>query len=54
MKLLKCKWCRVDSSRAYVGPTSKMCDPCWELETRIRENPGLAKRMLAAIVKKSK
>lgn len=28
---------------------TKLCDPCWELEHRIKLDPELARRMLAEI-----
>jgi len=28
---------------------TKRCDPCWELETRIRHAPELARKILAAL-----
>jgi len=42
-----CMWCRVPTR--MLG-TCK-CDRCWELETRIRSQPELARRMLEQIEK---
>lgn len=43
--VIECIWCR--------GPThmlgTKMCDRCYELQSRIYANPDLAKRMLAKL-----
>ena len=32
------------------GPRpDKLCDPCWELKTRVMSHPELAKRVLASM-----
>jgi len=40
-----CTWCGKPTT--MLG--TKLCDRCWELETRIHHDPKLAKRMLTAI-----
>ncbi len=40
-----CKHCGIPTR--MLG--TKMCDGCWELETRIESKPKLARKILAAI-----
>lgn len=35
--------------RPTIMTATKRCDRCWELETRIRMNPELAKQILIAL-----
>jgi len=39
---IPCKWCGTPTQ--MLG--TKMCDGCWELETRIQSQPDLARRIL--------
>lgn len=41
-KTVDCKWCGTPT--LMLG--TKMCDRCWELQTRIESNLDLAKRMI--------
>lgn len=43
--LVECKWC---GGKTHMTAT-KLCDRCWELESRIGANPELARRMLQEI-----
>ena len=40
-----CKWCGTPTPML----ATKMCNGCWELESRIGAQPELARRMLAAL-----
>jgi hypothetical protein len=40
--LVPCKYC--GKQTRMVG--SKMCDPCWELASRIKANPAMAAKIL--------
>jgi len=42
-----CRLCRTPT--LMLG--TKLCDRCWELETRIRQDPQLAQSILANIAK---
>ncbi len=46
-KTCPCTWC----GRPTKMLGTKLCDPCWELERRVRMDPLLAARMLAALHK---
>ncbi len=43
---IPCKWCGTPTSSML---STKMCDGCWELETRIKSSPKLARLMLASL-----
>lgn len=45
-ELVPCKWCGCDT--AMTG--TKMCDACWELDSRVRGDPAMALRMLATFL----
>lgn len=45
---IPCKWC--DRPTFHTG--TKMCDGCWELDSRIRGNTSLARTILKAAVVK--
>lgn len=44
-KAIKCKWCGKETTS--IG--TKMCDSCWELETRINNDLELAKKIIKRI-----
>lgn len=45
MLTLKCKWCGGETFKTTID----MCDKCWFLYYNVRNNPDIAKRMLAEI-----
>lgn len=42
--VVPCKWCSRDTDMTGT----KMCDGCWELDRRVRMDPVLTRKMLAA------
>lgn len=44
-KTVPCKWCRHPTP--MLG--TQLCDPCWELLTRIERAPELAQRIVVAV-----
>ena len=47
---IKCRIC--GEMEAFDG--TNLCDPCWELERRIKERPDLALKILAEMAAGSK
>lgn len=45
--------CRLCSKPTMMLGT-RLCDPCWELETRIESDPELARKILAVMNKEKK
>lgn len=45
VKTMPCKWCATPT--AMLG--TKMCDRCWELEHRIRQDFTLAEKIMNSI-----
>ena len=43
-----CRWCGISTSNLQT----EECDSCWELNSRINENPELTKRILASLENK--
>lgn len=41
----KCRLCGKPTGR----PGTELCDGCWELESRIKDNPGMAARILQSL-----
>jgi hypothetical protein len=49
MILKPCKWCRT-GTKAFEDETDPECDRCWELRSRIQDNPVLAKKILGKLL----
>lgn len=41
--------CRICNTHLTTALGTALCDSCWELETRIRSNPELAKKIIMEI-----
>lgn len=38
--------CQLCAQHTVIGHGTKLCDPCWELDKRVRANPELALTVL--------
>ena len=47
--MIDCKICGKKTHR--IG--TQLCDPCWELKTRIEANPEIARKILEGIDERS-
>lgn len=49
-KLVPCQFCGTPTSK--LG--TQMCDNCWEIEHRVRDNPILGLRIIAAVLEEKR